>query len=118
MYDTPFWRKQTPSGSARSSVGPMAEIHDASNPEGQAALFGFNIGIPADDRKRISNEDLITHCRAQLIRFSAQAATPKPTSLKIGHKTSHCNTFRYTRSKYACAQVPNITAQNGPSIKI
>ncbi|XQF91578.1 hypothetical protein ACOBV8_18370 (plasmid) [Pseudoalteromonas espejiana] len=46
----------------------MAEIHDASNPEGQAALFGF-IGIPADDRKRISNEDLITHCRAQLSGF-------------------------------------------------
>jgi monoamine oxidase len=44
--DKPFWREQALSGSARSSIGPMGEIHDVSMPGGHAALFGF-LGVPA-----------------------------------------------------------------------
>ncbi|WP_252730804.1 FAD-dependent oxidoreductase [Colwellia sp. E2M01] len=114
VYDTAFWREQALSGSARSSVGPMAEIHDASNPEGQAALFGF-IGIPADDRKHISNEDLITHCRAQLVRlFGAQAATPKADIIKDWAKDSLTATSLDTHATNTHAPAPDITAQNGP----
>ncbi|MDY6888791.1 MAG: FAD-dependent oxidoreductase [Pseudomonadota bacterium] len=114
VYDTPFWRKQTLSGSARSSVGPMAEIHDASNPQGQAALFGF-IGIPADDRKRISNEDFITHCRAQLVRlFGAQAATPKADIIKDWAQDPLTATHLDTHAANTHAPAPYITAQNGP----
>ncbi|HAG40411.1 MULTISPECIES: FAD-dependent oxidoreductase [unclassified Pseudoalteromonas] len=114
VYDTPFWRKQTLSGSARSSVGPMAEIHDASNPQGQAALFGF-IGIPADDRKRISNEDLIAHCRAQLVRlFGTQAATPKADIIKDWAQDPLTATHLDTHAANTHAPAPYITAQNGP----
>ncbi|HET8871203.1 MAG TPA: FAD-dependent oxidoreductase, partial [Aquabacterium sp.] len=45
IYETPFWRAQGLSGAARSTVGPMVEIHDVSMPDGHAALFGF-IGVP------------------------------------------------------------------------
>lgn len=114
IYNTPFWREQALSGSARSSVGPMAEIHDASNPEGQAALFGF-IGIPASDRKRISNEDLITHCRAQLVRlFGAQAATPKADIIKDWAQDPLTATSLDIHAASAHAPAPDITAQNGP----
>ena len=41
VYDTPFWREQGLSGEARSAIGPLGEIHDASMPGGSAALFGF-----------------------------------------------------------------------------
>ena len=114
VYNTPFWREQALSGSARSSVGPMAEIHDASNPEGQAALFGF-IGIPANDRKRISNEDLITHCRAQLVRlFGAQAASPQIDTIKDWAQDPLTATSLDTHAANTHAPAPNITAQNGP----
>ncbi|WP_085305409.1 flavin monoamine oxidase family protein [Colwellia polaris] len=114
VYNKPFWREEELSGSARSSVGPMAEIHDASNPEGQAALFGF-IGIPAYGRKRISNEDLITHCRAQLVRlFGAQAATPKADIIKDWAQDPLTATSLDTHAASAHAPAPDITAQNGP----
>ena len=50
VFDRPFWREQGLSGEARSAVGPMVEIHDASTPGGKAALFGF-LGVPADVRQ-------------------------------------------------------------------
>lgn len=114
VYNTPFWREQGLSGSARSSVGPMAEVHDASNPEGQAALFGF-IGIPAVDRKHISNDDLITHCRAQLVRlFGAQAATPKADIIKDWAQDPLTATPLDTHAASTHAPPPYITALNGP----
>lgn len=45
LYDHPFWREAGLSGMAQSHVGPMAEIHDASDSNGSAALFEF-IGLP------------------------------------------------------------------------
>lgn len=114
VYNTPFWREQALSGSANSRVGPMAEIHDASNPEGQAALFGF-IGIPASDRKRISDEDLLKHCRAQLVRlFGAQAATPQIDIIKDWAQDPLTATSLDTQVANTHAAAPHTTAQNGP----
>ena len=59
VFDRPFWRDQGLSGEARSAVGPMVEIHDASTPDGKAAVFGF-LGVPADVRSRVSDKELMT----------------------------------------------------------
>ena len=77
VYDRPFWREQGLSGEARSAHGPLAEIHDASMPEGSAALFGF-LGVPAQLRRTLADEQLRLHCRAQLARlFGPEAASPR-----------------------------------------
>lgn len=82
LYDRPFWREQGLSGEARSACGPMAEIHDASQPGGSAALFGF-IGMPALARQRIPEEVLRSHCRAQLTRlFGPEASAPRAELFK------------------------------------
>ena len=82
VYDSPFWRNQGLSGSARSAVGPLTEIHDASLVEGEGALFGF-FGVPAHIRQSVSESELKAHCRAQLVRlFGAQAETPTAEYLK------------------------------------
>jgi monoamine oxidase len=76
VYRQPFWRQQGLSGEARSAVGPMAEIHDASASGQAAALFGF-LGIPAKTRWTTSESNLKKLCRAQLVRlFGEQAAHP------------------------------------------
>lgn len=74
-YSQPFWREQKLSGDAFSSVGPLGEIHDASNGEA-AALFGF-FAIDAARREQFSDAELRAHCRTQLIRlFGKEAGTP------------------------------------------
>lgn len=82
VYGEPFWRGQGLSGGARSAMGPMAEVHDASMPGGKAALFGF-IAVPAITRERIEVADLQRHCRAQLVRlFGQSAASPLEEHIK------------------------------------
>lgn len=82
VYGTPFWREQGLSGEARSAVGPMSEIHDASAEGGDAALFGF-LGVSAQVRQQTSEAVLLSHCRAQFVRlFGDQAARPKAEFLK------------------------------------
>ena len=82
VYDTPFWQKRGLSGAARSSQGPMVEIHDASVQGGSGAIFGF-IGAPAPVRQSISETQLKAYCRAQLVRlFGAEAENPKREYLK------------------------------------
>jgi len=82
VFERPFWRDAGLSGSARSGVGPMAEIHDASDENGDAALFGF-IGVPADAREQLSTQDLKLYCRNQLVRLFGEAASvPKAEFLK------------------------------------
>lgn len=74
VYQTPFWRAAGLSGSAVSQAGPLAEIHDASDAEGQqAALFGF-VGVPAMQRRRIGQPALIEAALAQLARLFGPAA--------------------------------------------
>ena len=82
VFDRPFWRDQGLSGEARSALGPMVEIHDASIPEGKAALFGF-LGVPAALRSQVSDRDLVTACREQFVRlFGSQAAAPEADFIK------------------------------------
>lgn len=82
VYDSPFWREQGLSGGARSSTGPMGEIHDVSIPGGDAALFGF-LGVPAQVRRQVSDEVLRKHCRAQLVRlFGEHAGAPLGDALQ------------------------------------
>jgi len=82
IYDEPFWRAQGLSGSARSGGGPLGEIHDASMPGGSAALFGF-LGVPARTRQRLTDDVLLTLCRAQLTRlFGPRADAPRAEFIK------------------------------------
>lgn len=76
IYDTPFWRENGLSGTASSACGILGEIHDASVPGGQAALFGF-FRVPSHVRKKVTEDVLRTHCRAQLVRlFGPRADKP------------------------------------------
>lgn len=74
-YSRPFWREKGLSGAAFSGIGPLGEIHDASN-ENHAALFGF-IGIDAAQRGTVSESELKARCRSQLARlFGEEAGSP------------------------------------------
>ena len=80
-YDNPFWREAGLSGQAFSRIGPMVEINDACGPEHSdtAALFGF-IGVPAQNRRSIDQQQMINACIAQLGKlFGEQALTPIST---------------------------------------
>lgn len=82
VYDRPFWRDAGLSGTAQSTVGPLAEIHDATIASGKAALFGF-VGIPAAQRRSIGRKILIRAAVQQLVRiFGPEAETPRATLLK------------------------------------
>ncbi|KAF1004658.1 MAG: Putrescine oxidase [Luteibacter sp.] len=82
VYDTPFWRHEGLSGHARSTTGPLVEIHDASADDGEGALFGF-IGVPATMRRRMPDAALRELCRAQLVRlFGPRAGEPRAEYVK------------------------------------
>lgn len=77
VYDEAFWRSGGLSGSAQSRVGPLGEIHDASDMSGNAALFGF-FGLAASTRLARGQEELTSAAIAQLVRiFGEQAGSPK-----------------------------------------
>jgi monoamine oxidase len=79
VYDTPFWRAQGLSGDAMSRRGPLAEIHDASGPDGApAALFGF-LGVPAAHRHGREDE-LRAAALQQLARICGPEASAPLTS--------------------------------------
>ncbi|KLW15527.1 hypothetical protein SK47_03243 [Enterobacter sp. BWH52] len=76
LYSRDFWKEKGLSGEARSSVGPMVEIHDVSEPDGMYALFGF-IGLPYSARRAMGENALLEQCRAQLTRlYGPDAAYP------------------------------------------
>lgn len=80
-YEFPFWRDQGLSGDAYSTIGPLGEIHDASHPEGEAALFGF-LGFGAHIRRITDDFTLKSLCRDQLIRlFGEEAGRPIDDSI-------------------------------------
>lgn len=91
IYDKPFWREHGLSGEARSARGPLAEVHDACEPGGEA-LFGF-LGVPARTRRNLSEDELRTHCRAQLVRlFGPEAAMPRAEFVKDWAREPHTAT--------------------------
>ncbi len=92
VFDQPFWRTHGLSGGARSAVGPLVEIHDASPEAEGAALFGF-IGVPAGIRRTVPESTLIALCRAQLVRlFGDQAGSPRAEFLKDWSTDPHTAT--------------------------
>lgn len=78
LYDRPFWRDMGLSGRIASRIGPLAEVHDHSSANGQAALFGF-VGWPPKDRDPAA---LDTAIRAQLTRCFGPSA-PQPRSITV-----------------------------------
>jgi monoamine oxidase len=92
-YPTPFWREAGLSGDASSRVGPLVEIHDASDASGQsAALFGF-VGVPAHWRAKMGEAELVERCLQQLARlFGPQAAQPAWVQLKDWAQDPHTAT--------------------------
>lgn len=75
VYERPFWRDAGLSGEGRSRVGPLVEIHDASDGHGLAALTAF-IGTPAQARVG-AGKQLRDAAVAQLTRlFGDEAAHP------------------------------------------
>ncbi|MBV7316369.1 FAD-dependent oxidoreductase [Shewanella sp. NIFS-20-20] len=81
VYPQAFWRANGASGTVMSHVGPLIEIHDASEEftatgDGLGALFGF-LGINAPARKTAGKDALLAMALQQLIRiFGEQAAQP------------------------------------------
>lgn len=113
IYSEPFWRKQGLSGQVRSYIGPLVEIHDASTPNDQAALFGF-LGVPSVKRQKITEKDLMFHCQAQLVRlFGDQAKNPKFTFMKDWSTDSFTTTeMDWVNSTSMHSFSPDITSTN------
>ncbi|KXT72949.1 Monoamine oxidase [Streptococcus sp. DD10] len=68
-FRTPFWKQKGLTGNAMSNLGPLAEVHDISDPEGSfGALFGF-FAISSEERQKRGEEELKKLARAQLVRL-------------------------------------------------
>jgi monoamine oxidase len=65
VYDRPFWREMGLSGTGRSMIGPLVEIHDATTAAGQAALFGF-VGVPSNGRAEAGEGAVVAAAVEQL----------------------------------------------------
>ena len=72
IYEHAFWRDAGLSGEGRSRVGPLVEIHDASDEHGLAALTAF-IGTPPQARLDAGHA-LQDAAIAQLVRLFGPAA--------------------------------------------
>ena len=82
LYERPFWRDAGLSGAARSMVGPLVEIHDATTASGRAALFGF-VGVSAEQRKAAGRDAIVAASIRQLAGlFGPEAAKPAATLFK------------------------------------
>ncbi len=69
IYEKPFWREQNLSGEVFSQYGPLSEIYDATPVnEEYYALTSF-VGLNAQQRKQMDNEQLIEACMLQLQRL-------------------------------------------------
>lgn len=79
-YDQPFWREAGFSGDAMSEIGPLGEIHDAS--DRAYALFGF-VGLQAAQRAKF-DQDQITRLALQQLSglFGLPALAPMATFYK------------------------------------
>jgi monoamine oxidase len=75
VYTEAFWRNAGLSGEARSRVGPMVEIHDASAGTGLPALSGF-VGVAPAGRAG-AGDRIVNAAVAQLVRlFGPRAGVP------------------------------------------
>ena len=110
-YDYPFWRDAGLSGSAQSRLGPMIEIHDASMPNGKAALFGF-IGVDVKTRHSFNSNQLMQLCRDQLVRlFGSRATDIKTEALKDWSKEAFtATTADFKLSQHSAAPPNSVTS--------
>ncbi|WP_214764550.1 FAD-dependent oxidoreductase [Exiguobacterium sp. s141] len=77
VYDRPFWRDSGQSGQGMSWAGVLQEIHDASQPGGLAALFGF-FRLSAAERSVLDRDELNRRVVDQLVRlFGEEARQPR-----------------------------------------
>lgn len=77
VYDRPFWRNSGLSGQGMSWAGVLQEIHDASQPDGLAALFGF-FRLTATERSVLDRDELNRLVIDQLVRlYGEEARTPR-----------------------------------------
>ncbi|WP_214830657.1 FAD-dependent oxidoreductase [Exiguobacterium sp. s56] len=77
VYDRPFWRDNGLSGQGMSWAGVLQEIHDASQPDGLAALFGF-FRLSAAERSVLDRDELNRRVIDQLVRlFGEEARQPR-----------------------------------------
>ncbi|RHB48530.1 hypothetical protein DW881_11580 [Exiguobacterium sp. AM39-5BH] len=77
VYDRPFWRDSGQSGQGMSWAGVLQEIHDASQPGGLAALFGF-FRLSAAERLVFDQDELNRRVVDQLVRlFGEEARQPR-----------------------------------------
>lgn len=109
-----FWRDEQLSGEARSLIGPLGEIHDASHPDGHGALFGF-FSLPASARAQLGDETLRQHCRAQLARlFGPQAARPSMDVIKDWAQEPFTATRADQMPSEHHGMAPPVRAADGP----
>ncbi|WP_417428797.1 flavin monoamine oxidase family protein [Kiloniella sp.] len=81
-FQRPFWREHNLSGQAFSRIGPMMEIHDASSPDHNYALFGF-LGGSGAQRKNLGTAHLKHQIEEQIQRlFGPEAPTPLEITIK------------------------------------
>ncbi|WP_396129773.1 flavin monoamine oxidase family protein [Exiguobacterium mexicanum] len=73
VYDRPFWRDNGLSGQGMSWAGLLQEIHDASQPDGLAALFGF-FRLSAAERSVLDWDELNRLVIDQLVRLYGEEA--------------------------------------------
>ncbi|WLW64677.1 FAD-dependent oxidoreductase [Achromobacter aegrifaciens] len=112
VYGSAFWREQGMSGAARSSRGPLAEVHDASTPQGPA-LFGF-VDVPAAARRSVGQDVLMAHSRAQLARlFGPQALKPEREFYKDWSQDPDTSTAADCMDGGAHPAAPAVAAETG-----
>ncbi|WP_085904609.1 flavin monoamine oxidase family protein [Kiloniella majae] len=81
-FQRPFWKDYNLSGQAFSRIGPMMEIHDASSPDQNYALFGF-LGGSGLQRKNVGKAQLKRLIEEQIQRlFGPEAPTPLEIIIK------------------------------------
>lgn len=109
IYKTAFWRDHNLSGTAFSSCGPLTEIHDASEFDGNAALFGF-VGIPAALRKG-AHSSIKRAALEQLIRvYGSDSASPLEVILQDWNNEPETTTLTDQEGSNA---TPHFTQQIG-----
>ena len=112
VYPYDFWHGRRLSGEARSLVGPLGEIHDASS-RTRPALFGF-FAIPAAQRARVPQDELKQLCRIQLARlFGPAALEPLVDAIQDWSADPFTATARCGMQGAGHGQAPEMSLANG-----
>lgn len=69
IYKKPFWREHNFSGEVFSHHGPLSEIYDASTADEKLYALTAFVGLNAQQRKQMTNDQLINAAKAQLLRL-------------------------------------------------